>query len=247
MNILAIIPARMNSSRFPGKPMKQINGKPMIEHVYRRAKKNKLLADTVVATCDNEIFDHIESIGGISVMTSDKHERATDRSAEALSKTEKLVKKNYDIVTMVQGDEPMMDPEMITESVEPLINNDDLHVTNLLGKIETKEEFRDKNCIKVVYDLNKFALYFSRQAIPTTELYKNSPIGKQVAIISFRKEFLFKYLSLPETPLEKAESVDMMRIIENGYKIKLVDTKHNTFAVDTKDDLLKVEKLMKNQ
>ena len=135
---------------------------------------------------------------------------------------------------MVQGDEPMMDPEMITESVEPLINNDDLHVTNLLGKIETQEEFRDKNCIKVVYDLNKFALYFSRQAIPTTELYKNSPIGKQVAIISFRKEFLFKYLSLPETPLEKAESVDMMRIIENGYKIKLVDTKHNTFAVDTK-------------
>ncbi len=247
MKILAIIPARMNSSRFPGKPLKKINGTPMIEHVYKRVIRNDLLTNTVVATCDREILDHINSVGGMSIMTSKKHERATDRSAEALQKTEKLLKTKYDIVTMVQGDEPMIEPDMITESVIPLTKDSTLNVTNLLGKIENNQEFLDKNCIKVVYDLNKFALYFSRQTIPTTDLYEKSPIGKQVAIISFRKSFLFKYLAMPETPLEKAESVDMMRIIENGYKIKLVNTKHCTFAVDTKDDLIKVEKLMKNQ
>ena len=147
---------------------------------------------------------------------------------------------------MIQGDEPMIDPEMISEAVLPLLNDPNLNITNLLGKIETEDEFFDKNCIKTVYDLNNYALYFSRQPIPTTNLYDKAPIGKQVAIIAFKKKFLLTYMSLKETPLEKSESVDMMRILEHGYKIKLVFTKFDTYAVDTLEDLKKVEVLMKN-
>ena len=246
MKILALIPARMNSSRFPGKPMKLINGITMIEHVFNQVKKNKLITDLAVATCDKEIFDKIESINGTAVMTSSNHDRATDRCAEALDILETKNKIKYDVVVMIQGDEPMIDPEMISEAVLPLLNDPNLNITNLLGKIETEDEFFDKNCIKTVYDLNNYALYFSRQPIPTTNLYDKAPIGKQVAIIAFKKKFLLTYMSLKETPLEKSESVDMMRILEHGYKIKLVFTKFDTYAVDTLEDLKKVEVLMKN-
>lgn len=242
MNILALIPARMGSSRFPGKPMAKILDKPMIGHVYDNVKKNRLISEVAVATCDVEIYNYIESIGGRAVMTSDKHERASDRCAEALQKIESEDNIKYDIVVMVQGDEPMVQPDMISQAVQPLIDDPNIFISNLLGSIKD-EEFHDKNTIKVVCDKNYNALYFSRESIPT-KCHNNSAVGKQVPIIPFRREFLIKYNELKPTPLEIAESVDMLRILEHGMKILMVQTSHDTYAVDTPEDLNKVQNLL---
>lgn len=213
-NIIALIPARMGSSRFPGKPMAPILGKPMIGHVYERVSQSPCLGLTAVATCDQEIFDYIESIGGIVVMTSNKHERASDRCAEALEKLEQVNNTQYDIVVMVQGDEPMTHPDMITEAIQPMLDDDDVQVVNLLGNIKDTNEFEDRNCIKVVCDLQLNALYFSREPIPTQSKIEDILKLKQVCIIPFRRDFLLEYNRMPPTPLEIAESVDMMRVLE---------------------------------
>lgn len=244
MKILALIPARMGSSRFPGKPMAPILGKPMIGHVYERVAKSSMLSMTAVATCDQEIFDYIESIGGTAVMTADTYERASDRCAEALLKLEKVNNTRYDIVVMVQGDEPMTHPDMIAEAVQPMLDDVTIQVTNLLGKIKDIAEFEDRNCIKVVCDLNGNAMYFSREAIPTRCKVDNIPMGKQVCIIPFRRDYLIEYTKLAPTPLEIVESVDMMRILEHGMKVRMVPTLHDTQAVDTPADLKKVAGLM---
>jgi len=242
--VLAIIPARMGSSRFPGKPMAKILGKPMIGHVYEKVSKCDLLTKTVVATCDLEIKDYIESINGISVMTGTHHERASDRCAEALGHIENLDKTHYDIIVMVQGDEPMVHPEMISEAVQPMLDNNEILVTNLFGDIESIEEFEDKNCIKVVCDKQSNALYFSREPIPTSANTLDIPMKKQICIIPFRRDFLLEYTDLIPTPLEIAESIDMMRILEYGLKVKMIPTRYQTHAVDTKNDLAYVEKIM---
>ena len=246
MNILALIPARMGSSRFPGKPMAPILGQPMIGHVFERVSDSPLLSMTAVATCDREIFDYIESIGGTAVMTADTYERASDRCAEALLKLEAMNNTRYDIVVMVQGDEPMTHPDMITEAVQPMLNNPDTKVVNLLGEINSLSEFEDRNCIKVVCDLEFNAMYFSREAIPTRCKVAQIPMGKQVCVIPFRRDYLLEYTSLSPTPLEIAESVDMMRILEHGKKVHMVPTKHSSYSVDTPEDLQKVEFLMKD-
>jgi 3-deoxy-manno-octulosonate cytidylyltransferase (CMP-KDO synthetase) len=245
--ILALIPARMGSSRFPGKPMAEILGKPMIGHVYDNVKKNKLLTDIAVATCDDDIYNYIESIGGRAVMTSDKHERASDRCAEALLIIEQEDNIKFDIVVMVQGDEPMINSDMISEAVSPMLDDPKILITNLLGKIESKEEFENSNCIKVVCDLNSNALYFSREPIPTRTKEETIPIGKQICVIPFRRDFLIEYNGLKPTPLEIAESVDMMRVLEHGMKVKMVPTNYNTHAVDTEEDLKTVERLMQTE
>jgi len=234
----------MGSSRFPGKPMARILGKPMIGHVFERVSKSKQLIATAVATCDKEISDYIKSIGGTAVMTSDRHERASDRCAEALGIIEKMNKTKYDIVVLVQGDEPMTHPEMIDEAVAPMLSNSKIQITNLLGKIDTIEEFEDRNCIKVVCDLEGDALYFSREPIPTRCKTDAIPMGKQVCVIPFRRNFLLEYNRMTPTPLEVAESVDMMRILEHGMKVRMVPTNHKTYSVDTLNDLHRLEKIM---
>ena len=246
MNILALIPARMGSSRFPGKPMAEILGKPMIGHVYENVAQCKLLVKTVVATCDEEIKEYIESIGGEAVITGNHHERASDRCAEALEYIEYQDGIQYDIVVMVQGDEPMTHPDMITEAVTPMLNDPKILVTNLLGNIKSMEEFEDRNCIKVVCDQQSNAIYFSREPIPTQDKAQDVPMKKQVCIIPFTRKFLLEYTKMKPTPLEIVESVDMLRILEYGLKVKMVPTKHNTHAVDTRTDLINVEKLMEN-
>lgn len=246
MKILAIIPARMKSSRFPGKPMTKINGKPMIEHVFKSVNSCKLINKTVVATCDKIISNHINTIGGISIMTSLKHKRATDRCAEALNKLERFEKSIYDIIVMVQGDEPMVTPKMISSGIKYLLKNKKLNVVNLISKISSREEFNDKNCIKVVFDKKFNALYFSRSPIPSDTRIKHNISYKQVCVMPFRRGFLLNYLKMKQTTLEAQESVDMMRIIENGYKIGLVKTNQKTFSVDTKKDLKKVRLYIKN-
>jgi len=245
MNILAIIPARMGSSRFPGKPLATILGKPMIGHVYENVSKNQTLTKTIVATCDYEIKEYIESIGGECIMTSSTHERASDRCAEALLSLEKIDSCIYDIVVMVQGDEPMTHPDMIGEALKPMIDDPIIKVTNLVGDIDSVEEFNDKNCIKVVLDKNNFALYFSREPIPNLGFSKKL-MKKQVCIIPFRRNFLIEYTKLQPTPLEIAESIDMMRVLEHGMKVYMSPTVHSTNAVDTPQDLKKVEDLMRS-
>lgn len=247
MNILAIIPARMGSSRFPGKPLEKINGKPMIGHVFESVSKCELLTKTVVATCDEVIFQYINNLGGEAVMTSNKHERASDRAAEALEILEQKDGCNYDIIVMVQGDEPMTHPDMITEAVSPMLADETIKVVNLVSDIASQEEFEDRNCIKVVLDKNNNAMFFSREPIPTQKFDLNVPMKKQVCIIPFTRNFLFDYQNMEPTTLEKVESVDMMRILENGLNVKMIPTNFITAAVDTKEDLAKVTQLMSDQ
>ena len=246
MNIISIIPARMGSSRFPGKPMADILGMPMIGHVYKRVKMSKLLTEVYVATCDDEIFNYIESIGGKAVMTSDCHERCSDRCAEAMLKIEKDENIKVDIMVMVQGDEPLTFPEMIDEATQPMLNDRLLKITNLVADIHTVKEFEDPNEVKVVMDKNSNALYFSREPIPSRKKgILDVPMKKQVCVIPFTREFLLEYNKIEPTPLEVIESVDMMRILENGMSVKMIPTMYETKAVDTQEDLDRVIEMMK--
>ena len=245
-NIISIIPARMGSSRFSGKPMADILGMPMIEHVYKRVKMSKILNEVYVATCDQEIYDYIESIEGKSVMTSDCHERCSDRCAEAMLKIEKVENIKVDIMVMVQGDEPLTFPEMIDEAVKPMLNDENIEITNLVADLNTVEEFEDPNRVKVVMDKQNNALYFSREPIPSRKKgILDVPMKKQVCVIPFTRDFLLKYNEMEPTPLEIIESVDMMRILENGMKVKMIDTEYETKAVDTKEDLDRVVEMMR--
>jgi 3-deoxy-manno-octulosonate cytidylyltransferase (CMP-KDO synthetase) len=244
MRILTLIPARMGSSRFPGKPMAPLLGKPMIGHVYERVAKNPCVSLTAVATCDREIADYIVGIGGRAVMTGSQHERASDRCAEALETLEQEQGSKYDVVVMVQGDEPMTHPDMITEAIAPLLADPSVQVVNLVGKIESQEEFEDRNCIKVVCDLQRNALCFSREPIPTRAKTTAIPMLKQVCVIPFRRDFLLRYTRMAPTPLEIAESIDMMRVLEHGLQVRMAPTRFSTNAVDTPADLARVARLM---
>jgi 3-deoxy-manno-octulosonate cytidylyltransferase (CMP-KDO synthetase) len=244
MKILTLIPARMGSSRFPGKPLAPLLGKPMIGHVYERVAKNPSVALTAVATCDEEIADYVASIGGRAVMTGSQHERASDRCAEALEILEREQGFKYDIVVMVQGDEPMTHPDMITEAITPLLADPTVQVVNLLGNIESLEEFEDRNCIKVVCDLQGNALCFSREPIPTRSKSSTIPMHKQVCVIPFRRDFLLQYTRMAPTPLELVESVDMMRVLEHGLRVRMAPTRFSTNSVDTPADLERVARLM---
>lgn len=244
---VAIIPARMDSSRFPGKPLAMIQRIPMIGHVYFRTRMCPLLSETYVATCDQEIQDYVQSIGGKVVMTKNTHERASDRTAEAVFKIESEIGQKVESLVMVQGDEPMVRPEMIEQSVTPILKNTSIQVVNLMACIKTVKEFEDPNEVKVVVDKNGFALYFSREPIPSRMKYnKTVPMYKQVCIISFTRQGLLDFTELEPTPLEIIESVDMNRFLEHGIKIKMIKTAYETFSVDTESDLLHVQELMKS-
>jgi 3-deoxy-manno-octulosonate cytidylyltransferase (CMP-KDO synthetase) len=245
MKSIGIIPARMGSSRFPGKPLAKIQGIPMIGHVYFRSKMSDSLDDVYVATCDKEIADYVESIGGKAVMTSDKHERATDRTAEAMLTIEKETGSVVDIVVMIQGDEPMVFPEMIDNALSPIMADESIQIVNLMAPLKTKTEHEDPNEVKVVVDGENFAMYFSREPIPSWKKgAKDVTMLKQVCIIPFRRDFLLKFNTLEPTPLEIVESIDMLRAMEHGYKVKMVMSTHDTYSVDTLEDLHRVSGLM---
>jgi len=244
-DIIAIIPARMGSSRFPGKPLATIHGVPMVGHVYFRTRACTLLTETYVATCDQEIYDYIVSVGGKAIMTADTHERCSDRTAEAMLKVESEIGRRVDIVVMVQGDEPMVKPEMIEAAVSQMLKDSSVQVVNLMAHMKNSKEFEDPNEVKVVVDLYGRALYFSREPIPSRRKgVQDVPMLKQVCIIPFRRDYLLKFNSFPETPLEKIESVDMMRVIEHGEHVHMVLTEAETLSVDTPEDLERVVDLM---
>ena len=230
----------MGSSRFPGKPLAQLLGRPMLEHVYKRVALSKTLSATYIATCDEEIRLAAENFGAHVVMTSDSHERASDRVAEAIADID------ADLIVMVQGDEPMTHPDMIDAAVAPFQNDPQLGCVNLVRKIDNAADFQNTNTIKVVMNQLGDAIYMSRQPIPTLAKsgFVQTAAYKQVCIIPFRRAMLQKYMRLPATPLEQLESVDMLRLIEHGYRVKMIHTTFDTQAVDTEADLLRVSKLM---
>lgn len=239
MQIDAVIPARMGSTRYPGKPLCDIHGLTMIEHVYRRTEMSESVDNTYVATPDEEIREQVESFGGEAIMTG-SHPRATDRVAEAAEGLDS------EIVIVMQGDEPLVYPEMIDDAVRPIIEEDDVRCTNLAKSIETEESFRDSNNVKVVVDDNWDALYFSREPIPNLHdvEFNEIDVYKQVCVIPFEREFLFKFTTMAETTLEQIESIDMLRLLENGYDVRLVETDYSVYAVDTPEDHEKVNMLM---
>lgn len=245
MNIIAIIPARMGSSRYPGKPLALIHQIPMVGHVAFRTAMSPLLSATYVATCDTIIDDYCRKAGLRCVMTGDHHVRCSTRTAEALLKIEAETGQRADIVVMVQGDEPMVMPEMITTAVEPMLKDDSINVVNLMAEMDTVEEFEDPNEVKVVIDGHSDALYFSREPIPSRKKGSEKvPMRKQVCVIPFRRDYLIKFNEMSETPLEIYESVDMLRILEHGDKVRMAPTDYRTFSVDTPQDLARVATLM---
>jgi len=241
MKTIAVIPARMGSSRFPGKPIAQILGRSMIEHIYKRVAMSKSLDATYIATCDEEIRQIAESFGAPVIMTADTHERASDRVAEAVTHLP-----DAELIVMVQGDEPMTHPNMIDTAVAPFRNDPELGCVNLVRKIDHESDYHDFNTIKVVMNQQNNALYMSRRPIPSLAKtgFADTAAYKQVCIIPFRRETLFQYTRLLPTPLEQLESIDMLRLLEHGLQVKMVPTEFNTQAVDTTADLLRVEKLM---
>jgi 3-deoxy-manno-octulosonate cytidylyltransferase (CMP-KDO synthetase) len=254
--IVAVIPARMGSSRFPGKPLAPLRGRTMIEHVFRRASMCGALDAVYVATCDEEIRAAVEGFGGAALLTSAAHERASDRVAEAAERFE------ADIVLMIQGDEPLVTPSMIAEALAPLLADASVGCVNLARRIRSREEYLDRNTIKVVANLRGDALYFSRSPVPALDFQTSDfnagefraggsegvrpPVFKQVCVIPFRRDFLRRFARLPPTPLERAESIDMLRAVEHGLRVRLVETAADTHAVDTPEDLRLVESLMKD-
>jgi 3-deoxy-manno-octulosonate cytidylyltransferase (CMP-KDO synthetase) len=247
MKILGVIPARLAASRFPNKPMKSILGIPMVGHCYFRSKLSKLLDEVYVATCDQEIIDYVEKIGGKAIITSNVHERATERTAEALLNIENShPETRYDIVVMIQGDEPLVDPSMIDDSIRPLLNGDK-QVSNLMVSLTTRSDVESPNNVKVVLGLNGDALYMSREPIPSKEKYSEEiQYFRQLGLIAFTRDALLNFVKLKMTKLEIIESVDMNRFLENGIPIHMVETKLEVDAVDTPDDLVRVVKKMEN-
>ncbi|MDR3357985.1 MAG: 3-deoxy-manno-octulosonate cytidylyltransferase [Desulfovibrio sp.] len=245
MNIIAVIPARMGSSRYPGKPLALIHNVPMVGHVAFRAAMSKSLSSVHVATCDEIIANYCGNAGLACVMTGDGHTRCTTRTAEALLKIEEADGKKADIVVMVQGDEPMVTPEMIDAAVAPMLGDPSINVVNLMADMETVEEFEDPNEVKVVVDRNMDALYFSREPVPSRKKGSDKvPMRKQVCVIPFRRDYLLRFNEMEESPLEIHESVDMLRILEYGEKVRMVPTSVRTFSVDTPGDLAHVARLM---
>ena len=247
MKIIGIIPARMASTRFPGKPLAPICGIPMVGHILLRSRMSGALDDVYVATCDTSVEDYIKSLGGKAVMTSDKHERATDRTAEAMIQIEKETGAAIDIVVMIQGDEPLVTPALIDALVRPMQDDESIQITNLISTIDTDDEFNSPNAVKIVMNTAGYALYFSREPIPSVKKYDGTvPRFKQLGIIAFRRSFLLKFNSLMPTPLEKIESVDMLRVLEHGLPIKTVMSPDKIYSVDTPEDLAYVESVMEN-
>lgn len=241
MNILAIIPARYASSRFPGKPLALVHGKPMIQRVYEQACK--AFEHVCVATDDQRIFDAVAGFGGKAVMTSEKHNSGTDRCQEAFITYSKESGISFDVVINVQGDEPYIQPQQL-KLLEGCFADGSTDIATLVKRVRDKEEFLNPNAPKVITDANNNALYFSRAAIPyprdkeiTDEYVANTKLYRHIGLYGYRSNILGKICSMEQSFLEKTEKLEQLRWLENGLKIKVAETEFETYAVDTPQDL----------
>ena len=244
MRSVCVIPARMGSSRYPGKPLAPLLGLPLILHVWRRCKLDTAFDRVVIATCDSEIEAAAIDAGADVVMTADTHERATDRTEEAIENL-KLDLDDDDFVLMVQGDEVLVNPDMTGVIVKNYEDNRP-DVVNLVSRLYRAEDHDDPNTVKVVAAPNGDALYFSRAPIPSRPRADNPPAYQQTGVIGFSWSFLRKFSELPQTPLEKIESVDMLRVLEHSYPLKFVFTDIETIGVDTPADLARAEQVLRD-
>ena len=245
MNVIGIIPTRMKSSRLPGKAMEKISNIPMIGHVYFRAKLSKVLNDVYVATCDNKIKKYINLINGKVIMTSENHPGAVDRTEEALTKIERFTKRKIDLIVMIQGDEPLLNPQMINQVVNVFKRNKNVQISNLYTVLNNSKEIQDPNRVKVVVDDMNNAIYFSREKISTIKKGNKNIYYKQGSIFCFRNNALHHFVNLKSSNLEIVESIDMNRLIANRHKIKMVKTNLHTISVDNYNDLQRARKAMK--
>lgn len=245
MKILGIIPARYASTRFPGKPLTMINGKSMIQRVYEQSMKSELLADVVVATDDQRIYDAVMAFGGKVMMTSSEHNSGTDRCCELIEK----MTEHYDAVVNIQGDEPFINPEQINQ-IASLIATEESQIASLCKPIKDEDELFDENVVKVVFDKNFKALYFSRQTIPfLRKVEKNEKswmeqrtFYKHIGIYAYKADVLKEIAQLPQSGLELSECLEQLRWLENSYSIKMGITEYESYSIDTPQD---VEKCLK--
>ena len=240
--IIGVVPVRMDSSRFPGKPLFNIAGMPMLEHVWHRAKMYKKWDKLILATCDVEIKEFADSKNIPCIMTSDKHERALDRVAEAIENSDFEINED-DIVLNVQGDEPMLRPDMISATVKPMIDNADVNGVVLSMPIIDEAQFNDPNTLKTIHNIKGDILYTSRAPIPYCKEWSLDIDAKRIyGIFGLRWGFLRKFTKMPESPLELVESCDSNRLYDNGLTQRVAQYPYvDSFAVDTPEDAKKVE------
>lgn len=242
MRVVAVIPARYASTRFPGKPLAEIHGKPMIQWVYERASRSSHVGRVIVATDDDRIMDVVKAFGGEVQMTHTDHPTGTDRLAEVASRIE------ADLIVNVQGDEPLIDPKMIDQAVLPLKKNPGIAMGTLMTPVRDVDEYLNPNVVKVVTDRQGLALYFSRAPIPHPRDFADSletnfsalKAFKHVGLYVYRKDFLLTFPKLSETRLEKLEKLEQLRALEHGFRIRVVETSLTSIGVDTPEDLEKV-------
>jgi 3-deoxy-manno-octulosonate cytidylyltransferase (CMP-KDO synthetase) len=242
MKIVCIIPARYESSRFPGKPLADLCGKPMIQHVYERVLRSPRVSQVAVATDDERIYRAVQAFGGQALLTASIHRSGTDRIAEAATR---LGLDGEDIVVNIQGDQPLFQTGQIDEVVGPLLDDPSIPMATLLYKIVREEEIVHPNAVKTVFNSQGFALYFSRATIPfVRDRGKTAAYFKHHGIYAYRRYFLDVFTALPEGTLERLESLEQLRALEFGYKIKVVTSLYDSVEVDTPQELERVRKIL---
>ena len=235
----AVIPSRYGSSRFEGKPLALVAGKPMIQRVYEQAQKSKAVSKTIVATDDKRIFDAVKAFGGEAVMTSDRCRSGTDRVAQTANI---LDLDPDDIIINIQGDQPIFNPETLEEMIAPFENDPGLVMTTLAFKIRDKREITDPKDVKVTFDKNKFAMYFSRAQIPfPRDKDTNAEFYKHLGFYAYKKKFLDKLVNLPTGTCEHIEKLEQLRVLEYGFKIKVVITQYDSPEIDLPEDIKRIE------
>jgi 3-deoxy-manno-octulosonate cytidylyltransferase (CMP-KDO synthetase) len=237
--ILGVIPARYASSRFPGKALAKIDSRTMIEHVYERVSMARYLGTVIIATDDTRIYEEARRFGARVKMTREDHLSGTDRVAEVASAFE-----DYDIVVNIQGDEPLIDPGAIDAAVLPILEEPAIQMGTLKKRIEHAPEIADPNVVKVVTDRFENAIYFSRSTIPYPQNQPGITHYKHIGLYVYNRKFLLRYSDLPIGPLEQAERLEQLRALENGFRIRVVETDYESFGVDAPADLERVRHLI---
>jgi len=238
LRIVGMIPSRLAATRLPNKPLLEIAGKPMIQWVYERAMGSKLLSEVLVATPDDEIRRCVESFGGKVVLTSHTHRSGTDRLCEAVRKH------GGDLIVNIQGDEPLLDSDTIDKLIGVMLDLPDAPMGSLMCRISDEQEVNDPAVVKVVTDRSGNALYFSRARIPFPRNAGESSVYKHIGIYAYRRHCLLALSALEQTPLERSESLEQLRALENGFRIKMVETESSPVSVDTPEDLERVRRLL---
>ena len=245
MKVVCIIPARYESTRFEGKPLADLCGRPMIQHVYERVLKAGSVSHTAVATDDDRIYRAVLKFGGRAIMTSAEHKSGTDRIAEAVAG---LNLNADDIVVNIQGDQPLFEPVQIDEVVRPLLDDPAIVMATLIYRIRRAEEITHPNAVKVVFDRDRFAVYFSRATIPyVRDPGQAADYYKHHGIYAYRRSFLETFTRLPQGVLERLEALEQLRAIEHGYRIKVVETAYDSVEVDTCEELARVARIIEGR